>query len=157
MKQPLTMMLMKGAVIGYLPIDQCPGTIERKVGIWTQVYPFKQPARGQIGFNFSKTDNRLLSIEIYYAKLCLSNQYVEFAEYFRDNEAVEIRFDAFSGITTFHFSSDSEGTRMSQTIEVTPPADGIAVIDFMDAKIVCIELIGFDCALETTSDNNPST
>lgn len=151
-KHPFPMIMMKGASIGFIPIVEDACIIERKSNIWTQVNPFKRPARGLIGFNFSKEDNRLLGIEIYYAKLCLSNEYVEFAEYFRDNERMEIQFDAFPGITTFYFSSDYEGTRMTQAMEVVSPAVGTAVIDFRDEKLVCIELIGFDCALNQSDE-----
>lgn len=148
MKQAFTMQLMKGAMIGYIPIDDHTSTIERKSQTWTQVYSFKKPARGQIGFNFSKSDNRLLGIEIYYARFCLSNKYVEFAEYFRDKETAEIQFDTSPGLTLFYFDCDSEGTRTKQIIYVAPPAVGTAVIAFREEKLCCIELIGFDCALE---------
>ena len=148
MKQAFTMQLMKGAMIGYIPIDDYTSTIERKSKPWTQVYSFEKPVLGQIGFNFSKSDNRLLGIEIYYARFCLSNEYVEFAEYFRDKETAEIQFDTSPGLTLFYFDCDSEGTRTKQIIYVAPPAVGTAVIAFREEKLCCIELIGFDCALE---------
>ncbi|MBN9393944.1 MAG: hypothetical protein J0H83_01775 [Candidatus Melainabacteria bacterium] len=148
MKQAFTMQLMKGAMIGYIPIDDYTSTIERKSKTWTQVYSFEKPVLGQIGFNFSKSDNRLLGIEIYYARFCLSNEYVEFAEYFRDKETAEIQFDTSPGLTLFYFDCDSEGTRTKQIIYVAPPAVGTAVIAFREEKLCCIELIGFDCALE---------
>lgn len=148
MKLPFMMQLTKGAMIGYIPIDDHADTIERKSETWTQVYPFKKPARGLIGFNFSKTDNRLLGIEIYYARFCLSDQYVKFAEYFRERESVEILVAPSPGLTTFYFDCDSQGAKMVQTIYVASPAGGAAVIDFMDEKLSCLELIGFDCALE---------
>ena len=148
MKQAFTMQLMKGAMIGYIPIDDYTSTIERKSKTWTQVYSFEKTVLGQIGFNFSKSDNRLLGIEIYYARFCLSNEYVEFAEYFRDKETAEIQFDTSPGLTLFYFDCDSEGTRTKQIIYVAPPAVGTAVIAFREEKLCCIELIGFDCALE---------
>lgn len=148
MKQAFTMQLMKGAMIGYIPIDDYTSTIERKSKTWTQVYSFEKPVLGQIGFNFSKSDNRLLGIEIYYARFCLSNEYVEFAEYFRDKETAEIQFDTSPWLTLFYFDCDSEGTRTKQIIYVAPPAVGTAVIAFREEKLCCIELIGFDCALE---------
>lgn len=148
MKQAFTMQLMKGAMIGYIPIDDYTSTIERKSKTWTQVYSFEKPVLGQIGFNFSKSDNRLLGIEIYYARFCLSNEYVEFAEYFRDKETAEIQFDSSPGLTLFYFDCDSEATRTKQIIYVAPPAFGTAVIAFREEKLCCIELIGFDCALE---------
>ena len=148
MKQAFTMQLMKGAMIGYIPIDDYTSTIERKSKTWTQVYSFEKPVLGQIGFNFSKSDNRLLGIEIYYARFCLSNEYVEFAEYFRDKETAEIQFDTSPGLTLFYFDCDSEGTRTKQIIYVAPPAVGTAVIAFREEKLCCIELTGFDCALE---------
>ena len=148
MKQAFTMQLMKGAMIGYIPIDDYTSTIERKSKTWTQVYSFEKPVLGQIGFNFSKSDNRLLGIEIYYARFCLSNEYVEFAEYFRDKETAEIQFDTSPGLTLFYFDCDSEGTGTKQIIYVAPPAVGTAVIAFREEKLCCIELIGFDCALE---------
>ena len=142
MKQAFTMQLMKGAMIGYIPIDDYTSTIERKSKTWTQVYSFEKPVLGQIGFNFSKSDNRLLGIEIYYARFCLSNEYVEFAEYFRDKETAEIQFDTSPGLTLFYFDCDSEGTRTKQIIYVAPPAVGTAVIAFREEKLCCIELIG---------------
>lgn len=148
MKQAFTMQLMKGAMIGYIPIDDHTNTIERKSKTWTQVYSFEKPVLGQIGFNFSESDNSLLGIEIYYARFCLSNEYVEFAEYFRDKETAEIQFDTSPGLTLFYFDCDSEGTRTKQIIYVAPPAVGTAVIAFREEKLCCIELIGFDCALE---------
>lgn len=149
MKQSFQMLMTKGATIGFIPIEENANTIESKSNIWTQVYPFKEPARGLVGFNFSRDNNRLVGIKIYYANMCLSNRYFAFAEYFRDNEPIEILFD--SGVRSFYFSCDANGTRTSQAIEMTLPATGTAVFDFSDEIIECIELIGFDCALEKMS------
>lgn len=146
MKQPFQMLMTKGATIGFIPTEEDTNTIENKSNIWTQVYPFEKPVRGLIGFDFSRDNNRLVGIKIYYANMCLSNRYLAFAEYFRDNEPVEILFNSQN--RCFYFNCDANGTRTHQSIEMTLPATGIAVFDFSDELIECIELIGFDCALK---------
>jgi len=150
MTKPYTMKLMKGGNIGFISTDDRLRAIDRKANCWTQIFPFKKPIRGQVGFIFSKVDNSLLGIEIYYANLCLSSYYVEFGEFFQDNETVEIlsEIDNCADITTCYFHCDLDGQKSSQTFEMAPPANGLAVIDFRAEVLVSIELIGFENALE---------
>jgi hypothetical protein len=143
MKVPIDIQMMKGGMIAHIYLDDESGVFERKWDAWTQVYPFRDPARGQIGFNFHKWDNHLIGVQIYYAKFCLPERYSEYSEYFPDGEPIKTMAYVDPALLYIYVSEDSGRNSMCQAIHLASPAQGVAVLDFhRDSLLRGIELIG---------------
>jgi hypothetical protein len=153
------MFVLPGGALACIRLHDREAPFGDKSGYWSSAIQLADLADGEVILNYSRLGCRIEEIDIAFPRLCLPPQFagsetetsrfsVEMELNFRDKETAEIQFDSSPGLTLFYFDCDSEGTRTKQIIYVAPPAVGTAVIAFREEKLCCIELIGFDCALE---------
>ena len=134
------MFVLPGGALACIRLHDREAPFGEKSGYWSSAIQLADLADGEVilclppQFAGSETETSRFSVEMELD--------------FRDKETAEIQFDSSPGLTLFYFDCDSEATRTKQIIYVAPPAFGTAVIAFREEKLCCIELIGFDCALE---------
>lgn len=139
--------------IANLHFENSNVSFHKKENIRTEVFSFRSPARGLIGFNFGQSENRFLGIQIYYANYCLGPMFTDFSEYFRDEEPLAvIRAESSDELCWFYLGYDQTHqfrSAICQTIDMYGPVAGTAVLDFnSEYKLFGIELIGFNFGME---------
>ena len=136
--------MSKGGLIALVLLAPDKWLPEEKWKCRSEVYPLTVTRKGSIGFGFSRETNQLLSVQLYYAKYCLSNLFTEFSEYFRDGEDLKAGGFLRKGHQFIRFEEMEGQIVKSQIISMNEPNPGTAIIDsYNEETISSIELVGF--------------